>query len=125
MDVMFLIEPLPEWHHHVQQHFVAISHQQRPGHVKSSMSKDCSHTLPGKGWGGAERHDSHCSNARAAATSTSGFTSIPSAQASRSGSCPSRNVITAASVAWYPTPARMPSGVSPVNSNTSPQETLE
>src|SRR3546814_13196736 len=86
MDVMFLIEPLPEWHHHVQQHFVAISHQQRPGHVKSSMSKDCSHTLPGKGWGGAERHDSHCSNARAAATSTSGFTSIPSAQASRSGS---------------------------------------
>src|SRR3546814_12415911 len=53
MDVMFLIEPLPEWHHHVQQHLVAISHQQRPGHVKSSMSKDCSHTLPGKA--GVER----------------------------------------------------------------------
>src|SRR3546814_18622436 len=53
MDVMFLIEPLPEWHHQVQQHLVAISHQQRPGHVKSSMSKDCSHTLPGKA--GVER----------------------------------------------------------------------
>src|SRR3546814_17255389 len=94
MDVMFLIEPLPEWHHHVQQHFVAISHQQRPGHVKSSMSKDCSHTLPGNGWGGADRHDSHCSHARAAATRTSGFTSLPSAPARNSGTCPPRNVIT-------------------------------
>src|SRR5690606_9315828 len=88
LDAVLLRHEIAEMPHHMQQHFVAVAHHQRPAHAPNSL---------------------------AAAPKADGSISSAAAAASRSGSWPSRKSHTACSVDDWSRLARSSSGCRPVS----------